>query len=85
MGTRDGLLHLRSQIDEALEKGSVEISKDVDFDFAKISVQDVHPRDVVKPAKSSDRYLKYGCLGTLVVLLYLIGVGAYHVIKALVQ
>jgi len=85
VASREGLLHLRSQIDEALEHGIAETSSAVDFDFNRIKIQDTHPKDVVRPTTTKESWFKFGCLSILAISFLLICIGAYHVIERLLR
>lgn len=68
--SRDGLVHLRAKIDEALEKGEATIGKEADFDFQMIVVADTHPTQTLKPRPILDKVM--GFLGLTLVALFIV-------------
>jgi hypothetical protein len=72
--SRDGLVHLRNKIDEALEKGEAAVGSETAFDFQKIVVADIHPTQTLKPRPLLDKVM--GCVGVTLVALFVF-FGAY--------
>jgi hypothetical protein len=56
--SREGLVYLRSKIDEALAKGEATISSEANFDFEKIAVADRHPSQTLEPRPILDKIMK---------------------------
>ena len=80
-GSREGLTHLRSQIDEALEKGVAETSNDVDFSFERIRVQENDQLSDVKPSKIKGAVAGIGCALLIILALLVFVAGIYQIIE----
>lgn len=82
-GNPDGLRRLRDLIDEALEKGSVEITPDAGFDFRAIRVHDKHPEEDGPVETRGQKAIKYGCLSLIALIGLLAVVGGIKVFEIL--
>ena len=71
VASRDGLLYLRSKIDEALEKGIAEIGEDAELNFRKIRLSTTHPMDVRAMPSRRRRWILFA------VILCAVGLVAY--------
>ena len=56
--SRQGLVYLRSKIDQALEKGEAPIEEGHQFDFERLKIQEVHPFDQLAPNRIGDAIFK---------------------------
>ena len=60
---------LRVKIDEALEKGEATIGSEADFDFQKIVLTDIHPRQTLKPRPILDKFMSFLFLSLITVVI----------------
>lgn len=57
--SRQGLVYLRSKIDEALVRGEAQIEEGSQFDFERIKIEEIHPFELLAPNPIGDAIFKF--------------------------